>query len=220
MEDAWLFFERFTLGRYRDPVQLNQDPSDIWEKAPPGEDDYKTYLYPFFCPERQLAGYGTGILMYFTSTRWLSFILFGAFIINLPLYLYFRSDQYSDMQEGLSFALQGSAACTVQDWMPCPDCFETGFLPAGEHYAEAKANSLLKFVKINECSSNFGDALYGLIATAFVLTALLAMRYYEKKEAVRTDELQQTASDYSVRILNPPKDARDPEGQLSYFSLM
>ena len=124
LDEGWHFFEHFTLGRYLDPSLSNFRlyKPDLYKKVNPGKSGAKTFLYPLFVPEDQLADFGIGVGMYFINLRILASIFLVAFIINMPLYIYFRSGDYSNFQDGISFFLKGSAICTEQDWKPCPEC--------------------------------------------------------------------------------------------------
>ena len=212
MKRAWEHYEKFALGRYIDPFSVGKNPDEIWDKAAPGEYEHPTHLYPISCPEDQLAGFGIGPSLYFHSLRLLGGVLFGAFLINLPLYFFYRSDEYSDAQEDVSFTLKGSAICTRQVWAPCIDC-AGHFPPRSDRYAEAVTDSSLGFVRINDCQVNFKYTIYSLVAFVFVLIYIFRLRKIEKEEIVKRDEKQETASDYSIRIKNPPKDANRPEGR-------
>lgn len=161
-----------------------------------------------------------GVLMYFASVRWLSCILLVAFLIQLPYYLYFRSEEYSDFQEGLSSALKGSAICTRQVWMPCPDCFE-GNVPESNHFAEAESDPTLKFILVNDCNPSFQTTMFCLIACAFVFISFFVMQRYLANQEEELEEEEKSTAEYTIVISNPPIDARDPEGwSILYFMFM
>ena len=169
----------------------------------------KTRIYPLLCPERELADWGIGVGMYFSRLRYLSGVFLVAFLIQLPLYQYYRDESYN----GIS-TFKGSAACINQVWKPCPTCIETDF--EGSRFMEVQREtsaSPLVFVKVNDCSVDFNHILFSWIACIFVLGSMLVMTLHERYKAIKLDEIQQTVSDYSIKISNPPKDARDPDGK-------
>jgi len=215
LDEAWAFFEHVTLGRY------TKDAAGEKTKAIPGLDSEKTFLYSVFSSENDISQFGIGLGMYFSNLRKLSLIFVVAFLINFYLYWYYRSDEYTS-STGIHSDLRGSAMCGTesQHWMPCPECKEEDWLV---YFTETKSRFALSpaglpFIKVNDCDIGFKEGLASYLTCLFVFIALNIMRYYEKKQVIKFDESQQTATDYSIAVTNPPKDARDPEEWKAYFS--
>ena len=212
LDAAWEYFEHMTLSRY---VSNGNEARGNFKKATPGAKE-KTKLYPLFAPEQELADLGLGVGIYFRTVRLICIIFLVAFLINLPLYQYFSSGKYSDSQDNLPFSLHGSAACEKQVWQPCPSCVKEDwsyFPVADNRYAEAESNTELKFIKVNKCELDASRGIFSWLACVFVLFFFIIVDQTRKKMEVELDELEQTATDYSVTVANPPKDARDPEGR-------
>lgn len=224
LEKGWNFFEHYTLGRYIDPFEYGESAdlnSGTTFLAFRGEKTLKTHLYSFTCPEQDLSNFGIGIQMYFASLRTVSIIFFLTFLINLPLYIFFQSEEYSESQDGLPFPFKGSAICTKELWQPCPKCTRnewTNYPLETDRYAVSELDPSLRFIKINDCSISYG--IFSWIACIFVAIMMALKRSFEKGKAIVYDDLSITTSDYSIQITNPPPDARDPEGEFFLLYLM
>jgi hypothetical protein len=116
--------------------------------------------------------------------------------------------------------------CTLQDWVPCEGClaknFESNkFATTSTVVVDAAGVSIptnLTFALKNACAETTlqqGMINYGTLLLFIV--GILAMNVYQKRKEVEFDEDEQTAQDYSIRILNPPKDAVDPAEWRTYF---
>lgn len=128
---AWAFFEHVTLERYvisdgyraASQQQLSRKErikraffrgDQRLEKAEPGEKTHKTKLYnPLTTPLSQLADFGLGYGVYYSTLRAFSLLCLIAGLINIPNLMYYSSEDYSSNQSNLTSALlQGSAICT------------------------------------------------------------------------------------------------------------
>jgi len=231
--EAWEFYEQNMLPRRK----INSGQGRGFERQFPGViDDEPTDLFPIFgTPESSLNQWGDGVSLYFYCLRILGLTLLVIGLCNIPNSDYFlnnyeNSDFFPDrttytghsvvhiIMNGLTFVF-GSAVCTETKWMPCSDCTEEQWYgAAGHRWAKDKSSGTV-FVLRNMC--DFDDILMVGLTNLFsiillILSLILFFRYYRKR-LIFLDESIQTASDYSLEIRNPPKDAYDPEIWKSYF---
>ena len=169
-----------------------------------------------------LSSFGEGISLYFLTLRALSFMLLFAGLINLPFIEYYTSDRYNHNKRGMvPFMLRGTAICTDMTWEPCPTCTKSQwdhFPRAFDRYGETTDGSL-RFIKVNNCSISY---LAGLLSYLSLLLVFFGMAYLSifilKKREFEVYKAQQTTSKYSIKVENPPKDARDAEEWRTFFS--
>ena len=205
-----------------------------FERAEPGEDDDPTRLYSVLTPHKQLGDFGLGIGLYFSNLRILILVCFVCGCISMGNILYFASQEYDSESEGIlnmkDMFLKGSAACSSQEWVPCPECncFDEGEdifaldLLLDERCAVANATDTNGTQLIFGLKNNCDGTKLSLAATNFatvvvmVICAML-MGWYLRREEERFDEDEQTAQDYSIQIRDPPNDAKDPEEWRRFF---
>jgi len=193
--------------------------------AKPGEDEIKTKLYsPITTPLNQMGDFGLGVGLYFGTLRAFTVLLIIAGLMNIPNIIFFSGEQYSRGQEGINWMLKGSAACSRYEWVPCIDCvYETSQLVSKESYRiqnvkDAVSGREMTFVLKTMCDGalfrvgmvNFGTVL-------LVIVGMIVIAMYLNKKHVDFDLDEQTASDYSITIRNPPKDASDPNEWKDFF---
>jgi len=228
LDFAWEQFEHVALGRY----MINHDRSnelDSHQRAKPGETDFKTKLYPFSSSESDMADWGVGVGLYFQNLRIFSIICFVAGLISIPNMMYYSSTEYStfNMTQGYnpSYLLieamtQTSQVCTRTKWMACPTCNITDWdmLPkATDRFAISTKNENLKFLLKNDCEVRLSEGIVMHAAMLFVAIAVFYAGYRQKYVETKYDEEEQTASDYSIQINNPPNDSHDPEEWKRFF---
>lgn len=226
LETAWSYYERFTLPRHL--CDATAMKSSNLERASPGEAERETKLYPAFTtPREELGDFGIGIGLYFTTLNVVACITLFAGIFNLPLLIYYASDEYGGSEKPESYFLRGSAICTNAPWVICIDCDDgeagvDSFYSNDQktaRYATEVGDGNTIFVRKNMCPlpdlwimiCSFGSVLV-------VLFGLMAMDRYMSIAEVRFDENEQTVTDYSVQIENPPVKALDPNGACTYGS--
>jgi hypothetical protein len=74
----------------------------------PGEDKYETEFYhPVTTPLNQMGDFGLGVGLYFSTLRAMTVLMLLAGLMNIPNFLYFGSDEYSNSQEGVAWYLKG-----------------------------------------------------------------------------------------------------------------
>lgn len=194
LDQAWAYYEHYTLARiYAD------DPHFL--RAPAGESARPTVLYPLIStPLKELGDWGFSIRMYFSTLMVLALALAVAGILNIPLSLYFYRTSYSSndamVENGSPWMIQSSALCLNQQAM------EDGL---GDR---------------NVC--NFDDWLVpGLLSYGASLLLLgqlgFAFFWLQRKAEIVFDEEMQTASDYAIKVTNPPDDALDPQEWKDFF---
>ena len=142
LERAWAFFEHVTLPRYiaegpsggRDHGNLvNRIRRGIFRgerqlsKAEPGERDKPTKLYSAInTPMSQMADFGLGYGLYFSTLRSFAALSLVAGLLQFPNMLYYSGSGYGGNQteEVVPGLLQGSAICVNRTWVPCSNCVE------------------------------------------------------------------------------------------------
>ena len=244
LEKAWAFFEHNTLPRYKFKQKPNDwkrpnffrriknklsKANKQLDKADPSEKYHPTKLYsPWFTPLKQMGDFGIGVGLYFSTLRYFSILTFLAGIINIPTIQYFISDAYSDGQPTLPTWLKGSAICTRTKWVRCDACGfddeKIGLVTAtrlAQGIGISNSTGKQKVVSLvlkNDCPQPVAyiGFVYFLTLCFFIL-GILVMDIFQKNMEVKFDEDEQTASDYSIIILNPPKDAKDPKEWKDFF---
>lgn len=222
---AWAYFDRFVLPRFTVREDGSFDRHDL-QRAEPGESDIETRLYhPLCTPLSQMGDFGLGIGLYFSTLRALTILTFLAGILNIPNFIYFSGPEYSNSQSGIPDLLKGSAICTLKQWVPCEGCQPTEFDRHRFATAVSVQNETGLFTPLNatfalrnncaEIALEQGMINYGTLL--FIVFGIMVMNVYQKRKEVEFDEDEQTAQDYSIRIMNPPKDAVDPAEWRAFF---
>ena len=248
LRKGWAFWEHQTLNRFLIPAGYDAKPKHSLftrmyrrlffhhnkklEKAEPGENHDPSRLYPIAIPHSQLGDFGIGIGLYFSNMRALILISLLCGCISIANIVYFASDDYDYRNEIelLSFGtlfMAGSAACSANEWVPCPTCNCAPPFPRPEELflglnrcavANNTEGEELIFGLKNECDGT----RYFLIAcnfatVVFMIFCMLILGKFMNHEEVKFDEDEQTAQDYSIQVKNPPPDAKDPEEWRSFF---
>jgi len=240
LDEAWYYFEHFVLPRRfckEDGGRITSSVDCV--KAPAGEVERPTRLYsPLHTSMHELSDFGIGIGLYFSLLRGVAIIMMIAAIIHIPNFLYYSSSDYSNNgQSAVKTVLRGSAICTDNEWVPCPSCkldedVDDGFDLSDitmrwkkENWAinrMVESEDGLVFGLKNTCAEGDDEYLYarGIISwigTIFIVIALLAFGEYQRKLAVEFDERNITATDFSIELKNPPKDAVDANEWKAYL---
>lgn len=195
LDQAWSYYEHYTLARiYAD------DQKQQFLRAPAGESNRPTVLYPLFgTPLKELGDWGFSIRMYFSTLMVLAAALGVAGFLNIPLSIYFSRTSYSSndamIENGEPWMIKSSALCLNQE------------------NVEGVGNR-------NVC--NFDDwltpGLFSYAASMLLLVQLgFAFFWLQRKAEIVFDEDMQTASDYAVKVTNPPADALDPQEWKDFF---
>jgi len=226
LQSSWAQFEHVALGRYI----TNGNSGNMWdarERAEPGETSFKTKLYPLWSTEHDLADWGVGVGLYFQNLRMFAIICFVAGLISIPNMIYYASDEYDAPFNATDFrevAHDTSQVCTGTRWVACPSCnlddWDLGIKISGrskDRYAVAKNDQDLKFLLKNDCEVGVREGIFMLIAMVFIAIAVFAVGYRQRSVEVEYDEEQQTASDYSIQIDNPPHDSHDHKEWKEFF---
>jgi len=219
LDDGWNYYEYVTLPRcFKD-----EDGEFSYTQTEPGETEKETIFYPLIrTPVKDLADFGVGVGMYFNALKSFAFILLLAGLISIANITYFHSDGFTG-NDHLASDSKYSAICTDTSFELCPNCTESDWdshvLRDKTRYGTTKKvdGSQLKFIKVNNCtlSNTFGIMCY--ISMAFVFISITIYIFRNKMKAVAYDVAQQTATDYSIMISNPPEDAKDPEKWKLFF---
>lgn len=224
LDGAWSYFEHFVLPRHFVPREGQPTSGkDVRQKAEPGESSAETRLYDIWStPEKDLADMGVGIGIYFFTLRCLAIVLLLAGCLNIPNLMFYNSDLYNhDEEGGVPNVLQRSAICTDHHWAACPTCSRDDwdyFPRTFDRYAETE-DGQLKFIKTNLCHFGYWLGFWNWLSIVFIAIALYVVCFHIiKRREVAYDEEEQTSSDYSIAVENPPKDAHDAEKWKDFFS--
>eukprot|EP00546_Thalassionema_frauenfeldii_P014586 CAMPEP_0178929534 /NCGR_PEP_ID=MMETSP0786-20121207/20660_1 /TAXON_ID=186022 /ORGANISM="Thalassionema frauenfeldii, Strain CCMP 1798" /LENGTH=762 /DNA_ID=CAMNT_0020605815 /DNA_START=863 /DNA_END=3151 /DNA_ORIENTATION=- len=134
--------------------------------------------------------------------------------------IYFAGNEYSNGQKGIELSLKGSAVCTVQEFVPCPDCTLTDFEDAPQRFATASSfyGVELIFVVKNFCDgAKLSLGLVNYFTLLVLIVGMALINHHLKQQEIKMDEDEQTAQDYSIVISNPPSDATDPDEWKRFF---
>ena len=217
LDRAWAYYEHVTLGRiYADDEQPHNQQRYI--RAPPGESTKPTKLYPLIqTPTEALKAFGVSVRLYFSTLLVLAAFLGMAAVLNFPLGYYFSQADYSAdaRATNLVWAVQASAVCADTEWVTCDDSCQDHLNEFKDRVSED--GSL--FLK-NTC--DFDGWLWPGIAS-YVASLLLIVQFgvaffwLQRRAEIVFDEEVQTASDYSLKVSNPPANATDPKEWKTYF---
>lgn len=224
LKKGWEYYELHLLPRYFCD-EIAQQTTHL-TRASPGERNRDTELYnPFTIPHAELGDFGVGVGIYFTVVRCFGLLLLLVALLNIPLLVYYQSDNYSGFKFEGNFLTNSSAICTDVEWVPCPLCDENEW----DHtsiarkrfeigaYLNSTESEALPFVLKNNCSYPGLD--YGMWYWFSVFVSLLIGLFIVDITVARSeaqfDENEQTAQDYSVVVTNPDPSASDVNGELN-----
>ena len=146
-------------------------------------------------------------------------MLLFAGLLSLQNMVYFYSDEYSDGQPGVEVFVKGSAICTRTEFVPCPDCSPRDF--SEDRFAaffDIQSREILTFVLKNRCDgARVQQGMINLASVIFMAIGVLFVHLYMSRQALLFDKEEHTAHHYSIRIKNPPHNARDPEEWRKFF---
>lgn len=225
LDKAWEYFEHYTLPRCF-ANRFDSAPGRKYSRAEPGEHQEKTNLYPVWgTPMGDMADFGIGVGMYFDMVRFFGIVALIAGFMSTPSILFFMNDYSSDDREGIQNSLNvGSAICTNTTWVPCPNCTMDVFdsWPTKTDKPPRIANATvgdsgLFFIRKNNCELNSTFSIMNLATIFFFAFATLVFMFLQRKMRARLDEGEQTSSDYSIQVKNPPHNAKDPESWKAFF---
>ena len=234
LERAWAYFEHVALPRYVVESVEKKVKKNIFvrayrklfckggkqlDRAEPGEKRLPTKLYePIFTPHTQLGDWGLGVGLYFSTLRAICVITFLAGLLNIPNFIYYSQDEYSQNQPAVPGVLKGSAICTNKEWVPCPDCNPDDFLDTRLVAAVSETTQETLFVLRNACEgATIEQAMVNFATLILIMVGTIGLNAYLKRMEIAFDEDEQTAQDYSIVIENPPGDATDPEEWRKFF---
>lgn len=212
LDAAWAFYENVTLAR----VCANRKTEDGDLIRAQVGDSIETRLYPYWETSlKDLNSFGISVRMYFATVFILGCFLLGAGILNLPLMAYYWT-YAGDVKERVPFIMRASAMCGEAEWVQCESCNSDEYKDYFPAY-RIDGENVLK----NQC--DFDNWLYPgihswIVSLILIGAFIIAFYIYQAKAEIIFDEEVQTTSDYSVKIVNPPKDALDPEEWRGFFS--
>mmetsp|Transcript_36119 Transcript_36119/g.52922 ORF Transcript_36119/g.52922 Transcript_36119/m.52922 type:complete len:866 (-) Transcript_36119:573-3170(-) len=184
-----------------------------------GKSGIKTGLYPAWTtPMSEFRNFGIGVAVYFETMRALAVICLVAGLLYLPSIMYYDSTSYDETgRSSIGWQLRGSLMCHDTKWVPCPTCTLDDWADSPRRYAIAENN--LVFVLANECADiRLREGLQHLVVILFLAIAIFALGFHQKKLELQYDEAILSASDYSIKVDDPPLDATDPDEWKEFFS--
>jgi len=223
LSKAWAHYEHNILPRH---LTGETDTEHVYRMAERGEHQEETELYPpLLLPQNALIEWGSGMDLYFISLWFFAIIMLVCGCINILSIDHFGSTAYNgDTASSISTFLRASAVCTNNEWVVCstcepsdwnstpnnaPDRFATAIAPDG-----SVANLVLK----NNCSfEQFRLGWPNLLTLGFVMLATGIFSMYIRAREIRFDEDKVTTADYSICVLNPPPDAKNPDEWRDFF---
>ena len=197
-------------------------------RAEPGEMDQPTELYnPFTTRESVLNEWGLGVGLYFSTLRVVALILILVGLINVAGIFYYASPAYSGEggQDGLVFSLIGSAVCTLGEWVVCENCSPENWNTIEEKnrygvYTDGNGEEVALVLR-NKCLGAeipYPGIVGNWVSLIVLIIAFGLLAMFQRAREVRFDEDKLTATDYSLVVKNPPKDAYNPDDWRDFFS--
>ena len=211
LDKAWEYFEHHVLPRCLVADDKFHRGGGNYTRAEIGQSDKDTMLYPIWkTPIHDMADFGVGVALYFSTLRFLAIITFIAGCINIPLMVYFDSDVYvgsvSGIKRGLeTFALRGSAVCVNTSFEVCPTCVKEDW----ETYPSTNdrlawgtngSGETVAFIKKNGCNVNDLFGILSLVTLVFIVGAVYYWIFSQKKRIDLYDEAEDSSTDYSIEI--------------------
>lgn len=203
------YFENYALPRRTRNLDAerrwleNHDKRKIcYRRVLPGEED-RGELYPvLFAGLPTFAQFGIGVGLYYFQLIILFAICFCCAFILLPSVAVYRtSDRGVEAQNAL---LSISGACPFSNVTATVGCDDN----ASSCVIRSRSNCDISFISI----------LADLVMSLFFCVAIFLARNAENKIIEDLDEAVQTASDYSVCVLDPTPNADNPDEWYDYFS--
>jgi hypothetical protein len=220
LSNAYAYYEHITLPRH---LVGEQTADHVLRKAEPGESHQTTELYsPFFTPASSFIEWGIGVDLYFSTLWIMSVVLFICGLIHLPNLIFYRNSDFngdSSKEDITAWSLRGSAICTDTAWVVCSDCTIDQWNRNEEVNRFRIADDGTVLVLKNLCpGGEVPQGVVNLIVLCFLVIVLFLLSIYLGAREVRFDEDKITATDYSIIVKNPPKDAYDPDEWRDFFT--
>jgi len=224
LKKGWAFYEHYTLARRK--TETNGARQQL-QRSSAISRETQTSLFTFFgTPASVIHEWGLGISLYFNAIKFMTITLFIAGLISIPNIAYFSSEEYHGVgYEPSTRLLWGSAVCNITKWVTCEPSQEnhTGWCNL-EKMKEAKIEYAVSadhdhtFVEKSLCyGGTFSNGMFNYAAILFILLVTILYAYYTRKISEQLDECLLTASDYSIHIKNPHKEATDPSEWRNFF---
>ncbi|KAL7553599.1 hypothetical protein ACHAWF_016906 [Thalassiosira exigua] len=209
LDAAWSHHERDVLPRL--PIGGDGDASE-------------SRLYPpWSTPLPSLSIFGVSTTMFLSSLLVASLALFIAGVLNIPLMAYYWN-YASGGKSGVDYygvgrSIRASAICDATEWVECPSCHYEENRGEYPSYRLKVADDGTYLARRNACDFDH-FLLPGMLSYVASLLTLAIYAFFlskQRRAEVVIDESVQTASDYSIKISNPPRDAVNPEEWRNFF---
>jgi len=220
---GWAYFEHFTL-----PRRFVTKSGGHHMRAPPGETNETKLYSAFLTPQSSLSDWGIGMGMYFSTLSSIGVILLLAGILSIPNIIWYSSDRYDpspnrDVNFSLMRILRFSAICSSREWVKCDDCnadtwnniFTNNYYGTGIDVTTGETVTLIN--RTTCLPAQFAPGMWSFGVLLLLILCITAYNIYLSKLEVRWDEDNTSAPDYSLVVMNPPKDAKDPEEWKLFF---
>jgi len=220
LDKGWEYFEHIILPRCLIPTDSKDSDSatsetkaGIFTRADIGEHEKDTMLYPLWgTPLRDMADFGVGVGLYFSTLNFLAIVSFLAGCLNIPIMLYFDSEEYNG--EGVTtdmlrkLGLRGSAVCLNTMWELCPECTTddwTAFPSTDDRlkYGEMNVNGVdvkMPFIKKNGCNVTDTYGILSLLTMIFIAASIYYWIFTQKKRIALYDDAELSSVDYTIEI--------------------
>jgi hypothetical protein len=189
LSKAYAYYEHITLPRH---LVGENHSGEVMRRAEPGESAEKTALYPTYTASSSLIEWGIGVDLYFSTVRFMAWILLVAGLLHLPNAMFYASDEYSPDggNDDLPVALRGSAICTSGAWAVCPTCDPnvwTTSTAEKERFIITDDGTQLVFR--NTCDgAQLPQGMVNWVVLVFLTCAIALVAFYIRARSVRFDE--------------------------------
>ncbi len=222
IDKAWEYFEHNILPRClvtgNEKLRQSAAAKGVtakYDKAEVGEFTKPTMLYPVWdTPIDDMADFGIGVALYFSTLRFLAILCLFAFWLNSSTMRYFASKDYdAENEDDVKWSLWGSATCAHTKWEVCPTCTEDDwkgltwatFPGTSDRLATGmNANGTeVKFLERNQCTMEGMDGFYPYytIATMVIVVGTVFYWIYSQKKRIKAfDDAEASAADYTIEV--------------------
>lgn len=170
--------------------------------------------------------WGVGVALYFNTMKFMAIALLVAGFVSIPNILFYLNEYEGERNLDISsagkskiFTLPVSAVCDEFTWAKCENSTFCNVERMEKNGIEFITDGTDTYVKQTGCEKpGIEQGIVNLVALSCVLLITLVLNLYQSKKQILFDEQRLTASDYSIIIANPPKDAYDPDEWEAFFS--
>jgi hypothetical protein len=188
-----------------------------------GGEQFREPISMFASTEELCVAFGPVVGMLFFVNQLFACAFLAMFLVSIPSMLHYTSDGYSNGTSARfeGTVLYGSAVCNNSIAVNAfinRSVYEQ-FMAGSDTFASFHGSNPLLLQTTVHKACYLGDAQ---LTTSACVVAILLLTYTTffvmfKRFLIKVDEMQQTPSDYSIMIDDPPLDAYDPKEWIGYF---